>query len=72
MSTTTQLLTHTDAARFLGISERELRRLRDTGAVPIVRLNAGRKGRRYSVAALQKWIEGQSKPTTIKKGERRG
>ena len=53
------LLTPLEAARALGISERNLWTLTQEGVIDSVRV--GKRSIRYSVATLEKWIARQEK-----------
>lgn len=50
-----QLITYKEAARYLGVSESYLRRLKSRGTVPWVQVS--RRGIRFRVNSLNKWIE---------------
>jgi hypothetical protein len=50
------LINHAQAAQLLGISGPTLTRMRMAGQVPFVRIGDGRKGIKYSVAALTRWV----------------
>lgn len=49
-----RLLNQTQAAEYLGLSRQYLARLAADGAVPVVRVG---NSKRFSVRALDKWIE---------------
>lgn len=51
------LITFREAARILSVSEKTLWTLTKRGAIPAVRV--GVRNVRYSVAALERWIEEQ-------------
>ncbi len=58
-----------EAAKLLDISPRTLWTLRNAGAVPFVRIGASVK---YSVSALQTWIESQQIYHDDAEGSKRG
>lgn len=51
-----QLLDNAAAAAMLSISTRTLAKLRDNGEIPAVRVCGGRKGIRFSRAAVEQFI----------------
>lgn len=50
-----QLLSYKEAARYLSISEVYLRRLKRLGKIPYVQM--GRRGVRFRLSSLSKWVE---------------
>lgn len=53
------LVNHTDAAAMLNVSHVTLLKMRRARTIPFVRVRPGRKGIRYSVLALEKWVARQ-------------
>jgi excisionase family DNA binding protein len=51
------LIDSRSAARMLSLSERTLYTLAKSGAIPFVR--CGKRGKRFSVAAIERWIAAQ-------------
>ena len=63
MSHPQRLLALELAARYLGISQRTLRRHTDAGSIPVVRIG---RSVRYDLHALDAWIDGQRKPPLLR------
>ena len=55
-----RLLNSSEAAALLSISTRTLAKLRESNAIPIVRINGNRKGIRYSSKSLDEFISSRS------------
>jgi excisionase family DNA binding protein len=51
------LIDSRNAARMLSLSDRTLYTLAKSGAIPFVR--CGKRGKRFSVAAIERWIAAQ-------------
>jgi excisionase family DNA binding protein len=55
-----RLLSYSDAAKYLGVSESYLRRLKAKGQVPFVCV--GNRAVRFRVSSLTRWIEKREVP----------
>lgn len=63
-----RLLTNAQAAEMLSISTRTLSKLRDSGDLPVVHVSSSRKGRRFSMLALQSFIESRQSVSANRTG----